>query len=1589
MKSKGLFLTIIIGVLVILMSGGVIGIDIRSSNPNANSNIQSNNYITVTSYNQTWLDFDGIDDKINASNIKINGGNSANDKITISFWLKPILNVTNKRIIGKEQQIIFLWNGNKLRLIVRNQTTSYALDSTYTTVLNEWVHVIGRFDGTQSKIFINGIINNSGTVNSVIGLNISLQEFEIGGVLTSYSNSSIDEVIVLNDSLTPSQISRLFNSSNKRLGQSIPVLNYHGVDNIETAQYTVNLSEFEEQMSYLNSSGFTTITYKNILDWKNGLYILPAKPIILSFDDSRKDSYTNGTPIMDKYGFIGVMAIISNLVGSSNNYMNWSDINNLKNKGWELASHSINDTGLLGMSYENRIFVYQNTKDSIEGNITGYNVSSWIFPGGYRNITLDIECANYYDICGGIALTQDSAEFLYKTSNLTSSIPRMTITNDTNISQFEIMVDYNNKLLGFYNFNENTGTTVYDSSGNGNNGTITGATWNNDGIQVTDLIYPVLSYTNNFLMSPINMAYKYIISLLKSEPTYTLLDNVGAESYNLEIYNITDALIYNTNGSVYCGGLVSGNCNITLPPNNASYVLDNYNPTQTVSRENDPIWNGTNNIALNTLDQSITFPLTLNSNANLIYTNGTNVTGLTYGTYSVTLASGEGFEIELTNDLQIQICDNTGYCQNITDFTYNMTFNETADGKLNITITDYGTNASSKTYSWFINGVLTLYGYGENIFNYILDLTINNNFANIKMDSVSRTNTTFIDSFNTSTAVNINSSIWKTPYSTGGAGRSWRAVTNLTDDSSNYLQYYSDAYLDYFKSNVTEVTFSTPGSREYIAQTISNYSLNSGKIKLSGYMWGTSYDRNQNHMYILLNDRSLTSGSAFVGNYTGFFYDADIVNRSHRNFSLISNGQTLANAPANPVYNIYSGWEVMPTLLELYLDLDENKYYYYTNNTLISEGDLNLAKKDYYVTMVWVLNSPFGEYAWFDDIGLTLDVEIPQSVEINIIENIARPVVDIVYGNGTFDYAFTNQNHTINFSVADDNLDSCWINYNNVNTTIGGCNTTSFTLVKDVFTATIYANDTLGNIGNKTVNWDYKVFINNQSFEAIVYETQFVNLDINLSYNASKYELSVLLNYEGINYTTTGKSAGVFTSPSFQIPLINENPNKTYYWTITAKDLFNFTDILVLNTDSVNHTVSLLNMSFCGSPYSVRFLNFTFNNETLLKESVKATFSGDFTYSLSPDKALNKTFSYSSGVEQTNYSFCFTPPHQTVYASVSGTYANSYSEQRNFVNNSMTLTNSTYVNNLLLLPSSEGIYIVVIVQNQQLIKVPDALVKVYKVTDNTFVEQKYTDGTGQAAFFLATGTNYRIEIEKGGYSAFSTSLTPTTSPVLYTLTAITTASSGKSGGITIDIYPKNNKLENNTDYNFIFDIEDSTNELEEYGFSLWNLTTQLTGEQTKDNSGGSEMSINYNVGNQSYIVMKYFYIRNGEYVNGTYKWFVVNTAGTGTSIANFVSGLDNFIGNGTDGLFGIKKGTTSGNFSLAIIIFIIILFSAGLMTYKYGITAITATMFLITSVILFFDVGAGLIPTIGNIPHAITIIFAIITSVFFIKEVYQ
>ncbi|MEG6585932.1 polysaccharide deacetylase family protein [Dendrosporobacter sp. 1207_IL3150] len=130
---------------------------------------------------------------------------------------------------------------------------------------------------------------------------------------------------------------------------NIPILNYHKVDDQNIA-LSVSPQEFDEQMGYLKSQGYNTISPDVFLSYIKGGQNLPPKPIIITFDDGYLDNYSNAYPILKKYGFTATIFLVTNLIGNDSRFMNWDQVREMQQSGFIFGSHTVNHTPLTKIS---------------------------------------------------------------------------------------------------------------------------------------------------------------------------------------------------------------------------------------------------------------------------------------------------------------------------------------------------------------------------------------------------------------------------------------------------------------------------------------------------------------------------------------------------------------------------------------------------------------------------------------------------------------------------------------------------------------------------------------------------------------------------------------------------------------------------------------------------------------------------------------------------------------------------------------------------------------------------------------------------------------------------------------------------------------------------------------------------------------------------------------------------------------------------------------------------------------------------------------------------------------------------------------
>jgi peptidoglycan/xylan/chitin deacetylase (PgdA/CDA1 family) len=123
---------------------------------------------------------------------------------------------------------------------------------------------------------------------------------------------------------------------------AIPVLAYHGIRD-QRDGYSVSRHTFAEQMAALKRMGFSTITAEQFARFRRGdARGLPPRPLLITFDDGRLDSYRGADAVLEEHGFRATMFVItSHIERKSPFYLTWKELHRMEDSGrWGIEPHA-------------------------------------------------------------------------------------------------------------------------------------------------------------------------------------------------------------------------------------------------------------------------------------------------------------------------------------------------------------------------------------------------------------------------------------------------------------------------------------------------------------------------------------------------------------------------------------------------------------------------------------------------------------------------------------------------------------------------------------------------------------------------------------------------------------------------------------------------------------------------------------------------------------------------------------------------------------------------------------------------------------------------------------------------------------------------------------------------------------------------------------------------------------------------------------------------------------------------------------------------------------------------------------------------
>jgi peptidoglycan/xylan/chitin deacetylase (PgdA/CDA1 family) len=129
----------------------------------------------------------------------------------------------------------------------------------------------------------------------------------------------------------------------------VPVLVYYGLapasgfSNRADAAHGIDPQTFARQMVPLDHAGYETITLDEFVRFLRGAPVhLPPRPLLLTFDGGRADSWIGSDAILRELGFTAALFVdVGRVEAKDHEYLTWSELNALQRSGrWDVQLQS-------------------------------------------------------------------------------------------------------------------------------------------------------------------------------------------------------------------------------------------------------------------------------------------------------------------------------------------------------------------------------------------------------------------------------------------------------------------------------------------------------------------------------------------------------------------------------------------------------------------------------------------------------------------------------------------------------------------------------------------------------------------------------------------------------------------------------------------------------------------------------------------------------------------------------------------------------------------------------------------------------------------------------------------------------------------------------------------------------------------------------------------------------------------------------------------------------------------------------------------------------------------------------------------------
>ncbi|MEJ2862380.1 polysaccharide deacetylase family protein [Actinomycetospora flava] len=227
---------------------------------------------------------------------------------------------------------------------------------------------------------------------------------------------------------------------------TLPILMYHSVaadPDPQVLDLSVHPADFGAQLEVLREEGFTTMTFGEVRAALAGETELPARPVVLTFDDGYADFHREALPRLIAHRTSATLFVTTGWLADAGPFasgrplddtLTWEQVGDVDAAGVEIGAHSHSHPQLDQLPGDLLREELTTSRELLEEQL-GHRVTSLAYPYGYSSRRVrEAAAAAGYQHAAAVANTAAGA------TSSTYAVPRLTVDRSTDLARFRRIV---------------------------------------------------------------------------------------------------------------------------------------------------------------------------------------------------------------------------------------------------------------------------------------------------------------------------------------------------------------------------------------------------------------------------------------------------------------------------------------------------------------------------------------------------------------------------------------------------------------------------------------------------------------------------------------------------------------------------------------------------------------------------------------------------------------------------------------------------------------------------------------------------------------------------------------------------------------------------------------------------------------------------------------------------------------------------------------------------------------------------------------------------------------------------------------------